>query len=130
MTCEGMFRCCPSIITHMEQSPLCNHAFGMQFLSNEGFRPTGFRLTDGGIAVVKHCYENKIMIDIKHLSLGSRQHLYQLRTTPDFTGINQPIVCTHAGFTGISVTEIPRITFLQCAASMQKAIRCCGRASQ
>ena len=98
-------------ITHMEQSPLCNHAFGMQFLSNEGFRPTGFRLAEGGIAVVKHCYENKIMIDIKHLSLGSRQHLYQLRTTPDFTDINQPIVCTHAGFTGISVTEIPNYVF-------------------
>ena len=94
-------------LTHMEQSTLCNHAFGMQFLDNEGFRPTGFRIEDKGINVVKHCYENKIMIDIKHLSLGSRQHLYELRRSPEFDEINQPIVCTHAGFTGISVKEIP-----------------------
>jgi microsomal dipeptidase-like Zn-dependent dipeptidase len=98
-------------ITHMEQSPLCNHAFGMQFLSNEGFKPTGYRLTDGGIAVLKHCYENNILIDLKHLSLGSRQHLYELRDSPEFADIKQPIVCTHAGFTGISVKEIPDYVF-------------------
>lgn len=98
-------------LTHMEQSPLCNHAFGMQFLSNEGFRPTGFKISDDGIKVLKHCYENKIMIDIKHLSLGSRLHLYELRRTADFANINQPIVCTHAGFTGISINEIPDYLF-------------------
>ncbi|MGN6265399.1 MAG: hypothetical protein ACTHM5_06975 [Ginsengibacter sp.] len=98
-------------LTHMEQSPLCNMAFGMQFLSDEGFRPTGFKIEDKGITVLKHCYESNIMIDIKHLSLGSRQHLYELRRTPEFAGINQPIVCTHAGFTGISVKEIPDYLF-------------------
>jgi microsomal dipeptidase-like Zn-dependent dipeptidase len=98
-------------ITHMEQSPLCNHAFGMQFLSNDDFKPKGFRLTDGGIAVLKHCYQNNILIDLKHLSLGSRQHLYELRDTPDFADIKQPIVCTHAGFTGISTMEIPDYVF-------------------
>ena len=98
-------------LTHMEQSPLCNHAFGMQFLSNEGFRPTGFKIEDGGIRVLKHCYQNKIMIDVKHMSLGSRQHLYDLRRTPEFSEINQPVVCTHAGFTGISVKEIPDYLF-------------------
>lgn len=98
-------------LTHMEQSPLCNHAFGMQFLSNEGFRPTGFKIEDKGIRVVTHCYENKILIDVKHLSLGSRQHLYELRRTPEFDAISQPIVCTHAGFTGISVRDIPEYVF-------------------
>ena len=98
-------------LTHMEQSPLCNHAFGMQFLSNEGFRPTGFKIEDDGIRVLKHCYENKILVDVKHLSLGSRQHLYELRRSPEFAAINQPIVCTHAGFTGISVKEIPDYLF-------------------
>lgn len=100
-------------MTHMEQSPLCNHAFGMQFLSNDGFKPTGYRLTDGGIAVLKHCYQNKIMIDLKHLSLGSRQHLYELRSSPDFAGINQPLVCTHAGLTGLSYADIPDYIFAQ-----------------
>jgi microsomal dipeptidase-like Zn-dependent dipeptidase len=98
-------------LTHMEQSPLCNHAFGMQFLSNEGFRPTGFKIEEKGIRVIKHCYENNIMIDVKHLSLGSRQHLYELRNSPEFAGLKQPIVCTHAGFTGISVKEIPDYLF-------------------
>ena len=98
-------------LTHIEQSPLCNQAFGMQFLSNDGFKPTGYKIADDGITVLKHCYQNKIMIDIKHLSLGSRQHLYALRSTPEFAAINQPIVCTHAGFTGISVKEIPDYVF-------------------
>lgn len=98
-------------LTHMEQSPLCNMAFGMQFLSNDKFRPKGFRIYQDGLRVLKHCYEHNIMIDIKHLSLGSRQHLYELRNTPEFKNINQPIICTHAGFTGISVKEIPDYLF-------------------
>jgi microsomal dipeptidase-like Zn-dependent dipeptidase len=98
-------------LTHIEQSPLCNQAFGMQFLSNEGFRPKGYKISDDGIRVLKHCYENKIMVDVKHLSLGSRQHLYELRRSPDFASINQPIVCTHAGFTGIGMAEIRDYVF-------------------
>lgn len=98
-------------LTHMEQSPLCNHAFGMQFLSSEAFRPTGSKIDEKGIRVLKHCYENNIMVDVKHMSLGSRKHLYDLRHTPEFAAINQPIVCTHAGFTGISVKEIPDYLF-------------------
>jgi Zn-dependent dipeptidase, microsomal dipeptidase homolog len=98
-------------ITHLEQSPLCNHAFGMQFLSNDSFKPTGNKISEKGITVLKHCYENKIMVDIKHLSLGSRMHLYELRNTPEFANINQPIICTHAGFTGISIKEIPNYVF-------------------
>ena len=100
-------------LTHMEQSPLCNHAFGMQFLSNDGFKPTGNKISVDGIRVLRHCYENNILIDIKHLSLGSRQHLYELRKMPSFADINQPIVCTHAGFTGISIKEIPDYVFAQ-----------------
>lgn len=98
-------------ITHMEQSPLCNQAYGMLFLSNDGFKPTGNRFSPDGIKILQHCYANKIMIDIKHLSLGSRQHLYKLRQSPEFKNINQPIVCTHAGFTGISIEEIPDYIF-------------------
>ncbi len=100
-------------LTHMEQSPICNHAFGMLFLSNEGFRPTGKGISQYGISIIKHCYQHKIMIDIKHMSLGARQQLYALRNTDEFKPINQPIVCTHAGFTGISFTEIPDYMFNQ-----------------
>ncbi len=94
-------------LTHMEQSPLCNHAYGMQFLKSDFFKPTGRGLSSAGAEIVKHCYQNKIMIDVKHMSLTARQQLYNLRKGPAFTPINQPLICTHAGFTGISIAEIP-----------------------
>ena len=94
-------------LTHMENSPLCNQAYGMQFLSNEGFKPVGKGLAAPGLEVLEYCYTNRIMIDIKHLSLVSRQDLYALRKTPAYQSINQPVICTHAGFTGISIKEIP-----------------------
>jgi len=92
-------------LTHLENSPLCNQAYGMQFLSNDGFKPIGNGLAQGGRQVLQYCYTNKIMIDVKHLSLTSRLQLYALRKTPEFQAINQPIVCSHAGFTGISINE-------------------------
>ena len=94
-------------ITHMQQSPLCNHAYGMQFLKSNRFKPTGDKISDDGITIIKHCYSNSIMIDLKHMSLAARKQLYLLRESAEFKNINQPLVCTHAGFTGISMAEIP-----------------------
>jgi microsomal dipeptidase-like Zn-dependent dipeptidase len=94
-------------LTHLEQSVLCNHAFGMLFIANEAFKPKGFGLSAGGMAVIKHCYTQKIAIDLKHMSLGARQQLYGLRKSAEFLPINQPLLCTHAGFTGISYSQIP-----------------------
>lgn len=93
-------------LTHMQQSPLCNHAYGMQFLQHDSFKPTGRGLSAEGARVVKHCYANKIMIDIKHMSLVARKNLYDIRTNGGFGPVNQPIICTHAGFTGISWNKI------------------------
>lgn len=94
-------------LTHIEQSPLCNQAFAIQFIDKPGFIPGGNQMNADGIKILMHCYQHKIMIDVKHMSLASRLQLYNLRTTDQFKAINQPIVCTHAGFTGISVKEIP-----------------------
>lgn len=95
-------------VTHLEQYPFCNHAFGVQFISNEDFRPTGNRIADDGLAIIRHCYERKIMVDLKHLSLASRRMLIEdIRNRPDFLPINQPLICTHAGFTGMSYRDIP-----------------------
>lgn len=94
-------------ITHIEQSPLCNQAFAIQFIDKASFKPSGNQMSADGIKVLMHCYTNKIMIDVKHMSLAARMQLYNLRTTAQFAQINQPIVCTHAGFTGIKITEIP-----------------------
>jgi microsomal dipeptidase-like Zn-dependent dipeptidase len=91
--------------THIEQSPLCNHAFAMPYLDDEVFRPTGNRISNDGIDVIRHCYTNNILIDVKHMSLAARLHLYQLRSFGAFDNV-PPLVCTHAGFTGISKNEI------------------------
>lgn len=93
-------------LTHMQQSPLCNHAYGMQFLQHDSFKPTGRGLSAEGARVVKHCYENNIMIDIKHMSLVARRNLYDIRKGGGFGAVNRPIICTHAGFTGISWEKI------------------------
>ena len=100
-------------LTHMEQSTICNHAYGMQFLVDDAFRPKGNGLSGDGIAVLTHCYQNKIMIDLKHMSLAARQQLYQLRAGDALKPVSQPVICTHAGFTGISWKEIPDYMFMQ-----------------
>ena len=94
-------------ITHIEQSPLCNHAFAMPFLDDEIFRPTGNRISNDGIDIIRHCYANNILIDVKHMSLAARFYLYELRNFGAFNPVNPPLVCSHAGFTGISKTEVP-----------------------
>jgi microsomal dipeptidase-like Zn-dependent dipeptidase len=94
-------------LTHLEQYPLCNHAFGIQFINKGEFYPTGKDISPEGIQIIKECYQRKILIDLKHMSLGARRFLIErLRTASDFTSINQPLVCTHAGFAGISFSEI------------------------
>jgi microsomal dipeptidase-like Zn-dependent dipeptidase len=98
-------------LTHMEQSPICNHAFGMQFLSDDGFKPTGFGISEAGVQIIQHCYQNHIMIDLKHMSLGARQQLYLLRQNAAYVPIAQPLICTHAGFTGISWADIHKYVF-------------------
>ncbi|MBL7740509.1 MAG: hypothetical protein JNK14_14925 [Chitinophagaceae bacterium] len=93
--------------THMEQSTVCNHAFAMPYMSDEIFKPTGNRISNDGIDIIDHCYQNDILIDVKHMSLGARLYLYELRNFGRFGANVPPLVCTHAGFAGISTSEIP-----------------------
>ncbi|MBV4360499.1 amidohydrolase family protein [Pinibacter aurantiacus] len=95
-------------LTHMEQYPFANHAYGILFVSNDAFKPQGKEITPEGIKIVTACYKKNVMIDLKHMSVGARRFLIeQLRTSPDFAAINQPLICTHAGFTGLSFKDIP-----------------------
>ena len=95
-------------ITHLEQYPFINHAYGIQFVANEDFRPTGDRFSNDGIDILRHCYENNILVDLKHQSLATRRMLIEdIRKRADFQNILQPLVCTHAGFTGITYKDIP-----------------------
>jgi microsomal dipeptidase-like Zn-dependent dipeptidase len=98
-------------LVHMERSSLCNHAYGMQFLKHEQFKPVGMGLSSDGAKIAEHCYRKNIMIDVKHMSLMARLQLYNLRNSPSFAGINQPLICTHAGFTGISMKRIPEFVY-------------------
>ncbi|MCU0419020.1 MAG: membrane dipeptidase [Cyclobacteriaceae bacterium] len=98
-------------LTHMEQSGLCNHAYGMQFLKHADFKPTGKGLSGNGAKMVEHCYRHGILIDLKHMSVMARQQLYSLRQSPGFQAIQQPLICTHAGFTGIPLGHVPNYIY-------------------
>jgi len=95
-------------VTHLQQYPFCNHAFGVLFLEINDFIPTHNRIIAEGIDIIQHCYAKNILIDVKHMSLATRRMLIEdIRTRPEFAGILQPLVCTHAGFTGLSYNDIP-----------------------
>lgn len=94
-------------LTHIEQSSICNHAFGMQFVDHIDFIPRGNRMSADGKAIARHCYDKGVMLDVKHMSLAARLQLYQLRNNGSLGTNLQPIVATHVGFTGISVQQIP-----------------------
>lgn len=94
-------------LAHIERFPFANHAYGMLFIPDEEFIPKANGISSKGLEFVKLCYERKVMIDIKHLSLGARQQLINdvRKVAEDFTDV--PIVCTHTGFAGISTSDIP-----------------------
>ncbi|MDP4265121.1 MAG: membrane dipeptidase [Bacteroidota bacterium] len=95
-------------LTHLEQFKFCNHAYGILFVTSEDFKPTGKEISDDGVRILKECYSRGIMVDMKHMSLGARRFLIEtLREQDDIKAIAQPLVCTHAGFTGLSYKDIP-----------------------
>jgi hypothetical protein len=95
-------------LTHLADYTLCNHAFGMQFLYNKGFYPKHNGFGEAAKDVTLFCYNNNIHIDIKHLSIKSRKDLYRIRIEE---GIELPLVCTHAGFTGIGYKRYPNYIY-------------------
>jgi len=93
-------------ICHMQQNPFCNHAHGIQFINPSYFYPTRTGITIWGWEVIKLMYAKNILPDIKHMSLRSRWQLYDwLKDPNDETKFTQPIICTHAGTTGLSIKD-------------------------
>lgn len=88
-------------ITHLQQSSLCNQAFGMQIANSTDFLPAGNGLENDGRKVIQGLYDRKICVDVKHMSYKSRRDLMKETDAGKFKNV-QPIVCTHAGFTGVS----------------------------
>jgi microsomal dipeptidase-like Zn-dependent dipeptidase len=103
--------------THHASNCLANHAFavptgfagtGINAMAG-GFNPTEKGLTNSGkdfirAALRENQDEDRILIDLKHLSFKSRQEFYSFRETL----INEegfrpfPILATHMGVTGVS----------------------------
>lgn len=100
-------------LVHIENSTISNQAYGMQFESDKRFRPFKNGIQPGGWQLLQHCYQHNILVDIKHLSLGAKKQLYTVRNDVNSPvhAVRQPIICTHAGFAGISWSRIPEFIY-------------------
>lgn len=87
-------------IAHLEKNDFCNHAYGIQIFKPEPFFPRSKGISNEGLELLQLMQQKKILCDIKHTSLFARQQLYLL----GWHGGNWPLVCTHAGLTGIPST--------------------------
>lgn len=96
----------------MQQNKFCNHAYGMQFLKPGYFYPGESGISNWGREIIQLMIDRKVLADIKHMSLQARWELYSwFQDDDDETRFLQPLVCTHAGTTGISVAK--RVDYLQ-----------------
>ncbi len=106
--------------SHVSRNRLCTHAFSMKILHHRNFKPVGRGITKMGREVILEALKqpHRILIDIKHMSLVSRQQYYNIRDRESIT-TNQkiPIISSHSGVTGISYQD--RGTY------MEYCRRCC-----
>ena len=97
-------------LCHMQQNQFCNHAHGIQFFNPAYFYPTQKGITTWGLEMIELMGQKKILVDIKHMSLKSRWEIYTLYN-PDGNGqFKHPLICTHAGTTGLSIRD--RVKYL------------------
>ena len=84
-------------ISHLQDNEFCNHAYGIQIFKPKPFYPRGNGISQHGFKLLQKMKEKNILLDIKHTSLFARKQLYDFRIGEN----NWPILCTHAGLTGI-----------------------------
>lgn len=93
-------------ICHMQQNQFCNHAYGIQLFNPAFFYPSGNSITNWGYEVINMMIRKKILVDIKHMSLKARLDLYRMyRQSAPEPQYAQPLICTHAGTTGLPVID-------------------------
>ena len=97
-------------ICHMQQNPFCNHAHGIQFFNPAYFYPTRKGIKTWGMEMIALMTEKKIVADIKHMSLKARWELYTEFNPNGDNQFTQPVICTHAGTTGLSIRD--RVKYL------------------
>ncbi len=98
-------------LTFIREQHLATHAYGMKLLKHAAFSPFDNGLSAKGKRVIDAAYKehdpanNKcgVLIDIKHMSLKSRQDFYAYRQEMGYTDI--PIIASHMGVTGYSTDE-------------------------
>jgi len=97
---------------HAESNPICTHAYAMKLLKDDRFLPDNMisGISDLGKEIIKTSLEqpNRILIDIKHMSLVSRLQYYELLKTPEYS--NTPIIMSHGGVTGVSWKSMPIVS--------------------
>lgn len=103
-------------LTHHTQNCLSNHAYAVPptFAGSGknpragGFNPTGSGLTPAGrefcrVALRQTADEDRVLIDLKHMSLKARMQFYDLRRSLEAEGFAPiPLVASHMGVTGLS----------------------------
>jgi microsomal dipeptidase-like Zn-dependent dipeptidase len=82
-------------IAHLQRNEFCNHAFGIQIFKPEPFFPMDNGISQHGFRLLQRMEQKKILLDVKHMSLYARKQLKDYHTS------DLPIICTHAGLTGI-----------------------------
>ncbi|MBB4080292.1 microsomal dipeptidase-like Zn-dependent dipeptidase [Lewinella aquimaris] len=96
-------------LCHFTRNALCTHAHSLKFVNAKRmteFLPQGMGITEVGREVILRCYDtspgagNNILIDVKHMSLMSRRHFYQLRD--EMGAASVPIIASHVAICGIS----------------------------
>ena len=87
-------------LTHFQNFGFCGQSFGIQFIEDNRFLPTGNGISSAAWQVIRHCQAQRVLIDIKHMSVKARMDFQNQMATENYPF---PIVCTHAGFTGIPV---------------------------
>lgn len=92
---------------HLEQNPLCTHAYNMKIISHQNLLPSGKEISPLGREVIKKALSKpgRILIDVKHMSLKARKEYYRILRT-DFPNENIPVIASHAAVTGISYQNI------------------------
>ncbi|MEO6253102.1 MAG: membrane dipeptidase [Ferruginibacter sp.] len=97
-------------LCHMQQNQFCNHAYGIQFFNPPYFYPILKGITEWGLEMINSMINKKILVDIKHMSLKARWELYTLYNPNGDNRYIQPLICTHAGTTGLSIRD--RVKYL------------------
>ncbi len=98
--------------THLARNVFGNHCYGVKMIRDQEFFPNGHGLTPMGRDLIARALDTsdgrrRILIDIKHMSLQMRIDFYRMRW--DLPGGDRiPILCSHAGVTGISQGQVFR----------------------